>query len=141
MLYNENDCGTSIYLCTAFGSLCLLLSFFLFSCSLSLSAYLFCWFSLPATPLPFQHIPYFLSLSTGASLSCLRFPEPAVPSDRDQAGYQRGNVISSVGLGCSSVYRGPLGNQRGNVTDQLVRLHFRLIEIQLAIKEVMLDIS
>ena len=50
----------------SFGSLCLLLSFFLFSCSQSLSVYLFCGFSLPATPLPFQHIPSYLSLSTGS---------------------------------------------------------------------------
>ena len=61
----------------------------------------------------------------GVSLSCLRFPEPAVPSDRDQAGNQRGNVIAQL-VRLQFCLSRPTWNQSGNVIAQLVRLQFCL---------------
>ena len=96
LLYNENDCGTSIYLCTASAPCaCFCHSSYL---AVLYPSLLTCFVGSPFLP----HLcPSSIFLTSclspqGASLSCLRFPEPAVPSDRDQAGYQRGNVIAQL---------------------------------------------
>ena len=142
--YTMKLTGTSIYLCTASAPCaCFCHSSYL---AVLYPSLLTCFVGSPFLPhLCSSSIFLTTCLSPqGVSLSSLWFPEPAVPSDRDQAGNQRGNVIAQLvrlQFCLLTVYWGPFGNQWGNVGYQLVRLHFRLIEIQLVIKEVMLDIS
>ena len=96
LFLSENDCGTSIYLCTASAPCaCFCRSSYL---AVLYPSLLTCFVG--STFLP--HLcPSSIFITTclspqGASRSCLRFPEPAVPSDRDQAGNQRGNVIAQL---------------------------------------------